>query len=165
VGGDVVFTTGDVVRMTIDSTGDVSIGGGSGKLNVGTIDPVYSIDGKVYATYMTSMPGVKEEVTGVMQLEYDAEQLAYTKVIDFDELEEGSDLWLFSKVIDQNIENIAVLLTPNAPSNTWYEKEGRSITIYSDQALEVSYRFTAPRFDYKDWSNIHEDQTLTGFEV
>ena len=162
------FLAGDGSEiMKLDESGTLTIGGGSGKLNVGTIDPAYTIDGKTYATYMSSMPGVKEEITGVMQLEFDELESNYRTVIDFDNLEEGSDLWLFSRIIDENIDNIAILLTPNAAAQTWYKKDNneRTITIYSDEASEVSYRFTAPRFDYEQWSNLHEDQELKGFVI
>ena len=147
--------------------GDVTVGGGSGKLNVGTVDPVFDIDGRKYATYMAGMAGVKEEVTGVKQLSFDAAKSVYKAVIDFDNLEEGSDLWLFSKVTANDMRSLTVLLTPNAPAKTWYEKNAgdNSITLYSDAATEVSFRLTAPRFDHQIWPNLHPDQTLQGLEV
>ena len=36
--------------------------------DAGTVDPVYTIGGERYATYMAAMIGVKEETTGVVNL-------------------------------------------------------------------------------------------------
>lgn len=149
------------------SSGTVVIGGGTGKLDAGVIDPIFTIEGKSYATYLPGMTGLKEETTGVIQLKYDNQESAYAAVIDFNKLEEGSDLWVFSRVITKDMNLITVLLTPNAPAKTWYKKdpEQRQIIFYSDYATEVSYRLSAPRFDYEDWANLRKDQTIKGYIV
>ena len=154
--------------MTI-SSGTVTIGGGTGKINVGTVDPVYTILGKRYATYMAGMVGVKEETTGVVLLrksQVSNQKSQYEYFIDFGNAPEGSDLWLFSKVtqLKDNFDNLTVLLTPGFEGNAWYQKDAvrRTLTIFGSAAGEVSYRLTAPRFDAAKWPN-RSDSTTPGF--
>src|SRR3989344_8375686 len=115
------------------------------KVNVNTIDPVYTIDGKRYATYVASMIGQKEEVAGLMLVDGTTE-------INFRDQMEGSDLWLFAKATDleRNFEKMVVSLTPSFKETLWYEKgiENLSLIIHTQGRGEISYRFTAPRFDY-----------------
>ena len=113
------------------------------------------------------MTGVKEEITGIMKLEYNNEKSAYIAIIDFDNLKQGTDLWVFSRIIDSNIDLISILLTPNAPGKVWYTKNfmERSITFYSDQATEVSYRLSGPRFDYKKWPTLSPNQKKGALKV
>ena len=51
---------------TSELLGTVTVGNGTGKIDVGTVDPPYTINGEKYATYMSGMIGVKEEVTGTL---------------------------------------------------------------------------------------------------
>jgi hypothetical protein len=154
-------------RFGTASTDKVVIGGGAGKLDVGTIDPIFDIDGKKYATYMTDFAGgTRVETSGVLKLEntsINQHQSAF--MIDFDELKEDSDLWLFWQVSNKNINDLTVLLTPGFEGKVWYEKNGNKIIIYGDRAGEVSYKFLAPRFDYQKWGNLTEDQNLTGIKI
>jgi hypothetical protein len=122
------------------------------KITVNTIDPLYTIDGKSYATYIASIAGgVKEEVVGVVKLNNN-----YT--IDFNNLEKGSDLWLFYQVTDfgKDMENLQVTLTPGFDGRVWYEKnpEKNTLTIYGTSSGEVSYRLTANRHDWKQWPTL-----------
>lgn len=159
--------------------GDLTVGStGGGKINAGTVDPPYTINGKKYATYMASMTGVKEETAGVATLRPTPGGL-YFSVLDL-EAEEGSDLWLFSKTADlahQGLNQVSVLLAPNFAGQAWYEKDDRRglITIFASvdkkQALttlrpEVSYRLTAPRFDYSEHPNRRaDDDEIEGFNL
>jgi hypothetical protein len=166
--------------------GNLTVGGGSGKVNAGTFDPIYTIGGKNYATYLPGMTGVKEETTGVAVLrqrgttrngtQTDAE--VYEYVIDFNAAEQGSDLWLFAKVtnLQNNFDKLAVLLTPDFEGNVWYEKDATHdrLAIYAQPITtnynqlpnyEVSYRLTAPRFDAAKWSNVSDDAAATGLIV
>jgi hypothetical protein len=49
----------------------------------------------------------------------------------------------------------------------WYKKNAATgtLTIYGDQAGEVSYRFTAPRFDANKWSNTAPAGEAASFTV
>ncbi len=137
----------------IDEDGDAVFGGANGKIDALTYDPVYTINNITYATYLPSMAGgVKEEVTGTVMLNSDY-------AIDFNNLEIGSDLWLFYQVTDfgNEMENLQVILTPSFNGNVWYEKNptGNTLKISGDQSGEVSYRFTANRFDWKKWDGNH----------
>ena len=80
-------------------------------------------------------------------------------VIDFKNLEIGSDLWLFYQTTDfgENWENLQVMLTPGFDGNVWYTKNPakKTLTISGTQAGEVSYRMTANRFDWSKWSNLY----------
>ena len=61
------YVAGDAsVSGTLNIWGNVTVAGGTGKIDVGTVDPPYTINGEKYATYMSGMVGVKEEVTGIL---------------------------------------------------------------------------------------------------
>ncbi|MEM4368406.1 MAG: hypothetical protein QXO21_05305, partial [Candidatus Anstonellales archaeon] len=85
--------------------------------------------------------------------------------IDFSNQEEGSDLWLFSKVtnLKNNFSKMSVLLTSDSKSKVWYNKNNNLVlSIYLEpqeqkEEYEVSYRLTAPRFDSEKFSNKRND--------
>ncbi|MBI4397392.1 MAG: hypothetical protein HY548_09870, partial [Elusimicrobia bacterium] len=157
--------------LTVKGNAVVTIGNGTGKLNVGTIDPVYIIEGKRYATYVSGMTGQKEETAGVLALtETLDDDPTFFHAIDFNAVEKGSDLWVFWQVTDfgKGWKDLAVLLTPGARQKVWYEKDvaRRRLTIFTamenggdEEPVEVSYRLTAPRFDHAKWTNIPTDDT------
>ena len=142
---------------------------GVNKLTVTTIDPLYNIDGVKYSTYGPSFAGgVKEEIVGNIKLRI-TDELIYEYIVDFNDLEEGSDLWLFYQVIDfgKNWENFSINLTPNFNGNIWYEKDIKNNNLmiyglpagnYTPDSLEASYRFTANRFDWEKWPTLAPDQ-------
>jgi hypothetical protein len=109
----------------------VSIGtGGNGtlvadKITVNTVDPPYWINGQKYATYVPSMVGLKEEMTSTIRLAATNNPKLYKYVIDFDNLVEGSQLWLFSRVIDLDpaMENLTVLLSSDSDAKVFYKKD------------------------------------------
>ncbi|HOH85072.1 MAG TPA: hypothetical protein PLS17_00005, partial [bacterium] len=150
--------------------------GGTSKLDVGTVDPIYTIGGQKYATYMAGMTGVKEETSGALVLNKQSAGLFMAK-LDFQKAPEGSDIWLFGRttnLIDnqEHFDQTSCLLTPNFAGQTWYEKDwdGRSINIFARPdninraSIEVSYRLTAPRFDQKQWTN-YSDSESEGFNL
>ena len=145
-------------------TGNLTVGvGGEGKLTVGIIDPIYSIDGSKYSTYVSGMTGAKEETVGVLKL------MEGKYIIDFNGIEKGSDLWLFYRVTDfgENWDKLAVFLSGEGPGKVWYIKNTveNQLVIYSEEPMSVSYRLTAPRFDWNKWLNISEDGDVTGLTV
>ncbi len=159
------------------ASGDkVVIGGGSGKLDVGTVDPVYNINGEKYATYLSGMTGQKEETTGVIKIENsnceiknNFQEKTCEYEINFSKLNKGSDLWLFYNVTDfgRDFDKLIILLTPNFDGKVWYEKDSNNnvIKFYSDKTGEISYRLTAPRFDWEKWGNINYDENIEGLKV
>ena len=160
VGDLIAASLSAATKFLVKNNGDVVVGaGGAGKITVTTIDPLYNIDGGKYSTYAPSMIGVKEEITGKASIAYDETQGAYAYTLDFNSFENGSDFWVFSRVIDPDIERVSVLLTPNSQARTWYRKDPvrRLLTFYSDRPTEISYRLTAPRFDYERWGTISND--------
>jgi len=196
-GNNIVFAMNNSTQMILTSNGYLGIGtttpstylsvgnatsatvavfgGGSGKITAGTVDPVYTIDGKTYATYLPGMVGVKEEVTGIMELGPVPGRVGvYSKSIDFAALPAGSDLWLFAKatVLKKNFGRMAVLLTPEFDGRVWYEKNAADsvLTIYGRPAEAtdvptVSYRLTAPRFDEASWPNTAPASEGSGLVV
>ena len=167
IGDFIAASASGVTQFRVDSTGDVIVGSnGNGKLTALTIDPLYTIDGVRYSTYGTSMVGVKEEVAGKADLIYDPLKQAYAYKIELNNQPQGSDLWLFSRVSDPDVGLTTVLLTPNSSASVWYAKDvaNRTITLFSNTQTAVSYRLTAPRFDYLSWGNMSDetDPTLTG---
>lgn len=142
----------------------VVVGDGTGKITAGLFDPAYKIDGINYSTYAPSMLGVKEEITGSVTLIYDPANNNYSYTLDLANQPQGSDLWVFSRISDPDVNLTAVLVSANFSSRVWYLKDAarRSVTIFSDRGGEVSYRLTAPRFDHLKWNTLSEDQTTNG---
>ncbi len=177
VGAATINATG---ALTISSGGNINLnpgggspevnvgGSGAGKINVGTVDPPYTIGGQRYATYMPSMVGVKEEVTGVANTTENVPGVGYRSIIDFGRLTTGTDLWLFSKTTDlkTNIDKLVVILNPSGNTRAWYDLDTTNyrLAIYTSQPSRVSYRFTAPRFDYQSWQNTRTNAIL-GFDI
>jgi len=162
------FTASSLATLTTAATFNIAastavqINGGAGKLTVLTVDPVYNIDGVKYATYMAAMTGVKEETAGVINVKEQVEGKNYFQyVIDFNNLETGSDLWLFSKTtnLKQNIDKLVVLLTPAGNVKTWYQIDPlqNKLIVYASRPTTISYRLTAPRFDWQEWGNLAKD--------
>lgn len=121
------------------------------KLTVGTIDPVYVFDGKEYATYVASMTGVKEETTGRAKLAADS----YEYIIDFENLEKGSDLWLWYNTVDFSKDNVEVLITSyGEPANIYYLIDSSKLIFQGDKPAEFSYRLTGKRHDWRNWPNL-----------
>jgi hypothetical protein len=151
----------------VDNPADLVVGGGVGKIDAGTVDPVYTIGGTRYATYMAGMTGVKEETTGSLMLRKSGANAKY--IIDFKNVKEGSDLWLFSRTanLKKNFSQLVALLTPAFDGRVWYEKDDDALklTIFGTQVGEVSYRLTAPRFDFETWSNLAHDGEHEGFNL
>ncbi|MEK6912668.1 MAG: hypothetical protein AABX26_01790, partial [Nanoarchaeota archaeon] len=128
----------------------------------GAVDPPYKIGNITYATYVPSMTGIKEETSGTITLDGDY-------VIDFNNLENGSDLWLFSQITDfgKDWENLQVILTPGFEGNVWYTKDpaAKTLTIHGSKNGEVSYRMTSSRYDWANWGIIADEQIVgSGFE-
>ena len=134
------------------------------------VDPIYTIDGQQYATYMAGMTGVKEETSGTLVLDKQSAGLFMSK-LDFQNALPGSDIWLFGRTTNllnnqKHFDQTSCLLTPNFAGQVWYEKDwdGRSINIFARPSnvnrasVEVSYRLTAPRFDQQQWTNYSDSQ-------
>ncbi len=166
--GDILLkNSAGTVQFQAKSNGDVIVGaGGVGKITVTTFDPLYNIGGVRYSTYSPSMIGVNEEITGTVATTYDPIKGVYSSIIDIGGANNGSDLWVFGKVTDPNL-NLTSVLVSGGNGKSWYVKDGslRKITIYSDRGGEVSYRLTAPRFDHLDWTTLSSDQVTEGYHV
>jgi hypothetical protein len=160
------FRNGGTLKASITKDGGatfgstVTVGGGTGKINVGTVDPIYTIGGVKYATYLPGMTGQKEETADTTQCYLN--QGTCRTVIDFTALAKGSDLWLFGKAtnIVNNFDALSVQLTPSFEGTVWYTKDAtkKRLTIFGKSQKvsgqqEVSYRLTAPRFDAASWTN------------
>ncbi|MBI2633624.1 MAG: hypothetical protein HYW78_04580, partial [Parcubacteria group bacterium] len=152
------------------------------KLTVSTIDPVYEIDGKKYATYVNDSIGIKSQLYGkekftdcIVEVKTSSARCNYA--IDFKNATEGSDLWLFKKTSDfgEKMENIVVILTGSKEvRNITYEINEKSSMIhiyatvtYSPQMYkpEFSYELIAPRYDWKKWGNRTVDEEAKGIKI
>jgi hypothetical protein len=127
------------------------------KLTADVIDPHYEIDGNTYATYVSDYAGgLKTETAGKGELD---SSLVY--IIDFDELETGSDLWLFAKATDfgTDMENLTLLLTPEGnKAELWYElsPSKNQVLIHGDKQTKFSFKFLAPRENWQDYPTFVE---------
>ena len=152
-------------NITLDAgSGTVLIGSaGAGKLDAGTIDPPYTINGDKFATYMAGMTGVKEETTGVVQASEFIPGSGYRATLDFAGSLTGSDLWLFSKTsnLQNNLDKMVVLLSSASSTKTWYELDASAgkLYLYSQSPTTISYRLTAPRYDALSWANARGDDS------
>ena len=155
----------------------VIIGGGSGKITVGTIDPAYTINGNKFATYGPEMTGVKGETTG--NVDFPGTNFAagktYSYTLNFAGSAQGSDLWLFgetTQIVKNNLNGLVVMLTPGFDGELWYTKNPAqgTVTIFAKPAasiasLAASYRLTAPRYDASHWSNIGASDAPAGIII
>jgi hypothetical protein len=157
--------TSTTAQLTINSSGTVIIGDGTGKLTLGTFDPVYTVNGVAYATYAAGMVGIKEEVTGnadvTTQMTAPDGSTGYVHTIDFDTEAVGGDLWLFAQTtqLRKNIDKLVVLLSAEGNTKVWYQvdRASRKVHFLSNTPTRVSYRMTAPRFDHESWTNLNHD--------
>ncbi len=152
-------------NITIDAgSGTVVIGDGSGKLDYGTADPPYTINGEKYASYAPAMIGIKEELTATVYTTETVDNLGYKHTIDFTNQAKGSDLWLFAKTTDlkKHIEDLVVLLSPAGKTKAWYTLDTKNykLNIFTSSPSLVSYRLTAPRFDADKWQNTRSSDSL-----
>ncbi len=171
---DVVSGGATTARFGTAAGDTVVVGGGSGKLTVGTVDPLFNINGEQYSTYTPGMTGVKEETTGVLKLT-DIGNGEFSGEINFAFADKGSDFWLFRSTTNfgEQWKNLSILLTPGFKGEVYYEKDVANNRILiagsSDKTsgdFEVSYRLTAPRFDYLEWPNVPKDaEPGTGLKV
>ncbi|MHB8903768.1 MAG: hypothetical protein ACYC40_01530, partial [Patescibacteria group bacterium] len=154
-------------------TGDLNMGGHNilnvNKLTVNTIDPLYDINGVKYSTYAGSISGgVKEEVVGKIAISSRATNTAneYEKIINFATVKEGSDLWVWRKVIDFAPDNVEVFLTPyGGYANTYYLIKDNQLIFRSDRPITLSYRLIGRRFDWHQWPTKAIDQSEKGMKV
>lgn len=136
--------------------GDINLGGNSitniNKLTVNTIDPLYNIKGINYSTYASAIVGgVNEEYVGRVKIDHETGN-EYEAVIRLDALKEGSDLWVWRKVVDFSPENVQALITPYGSfAKVYYEIEGESLIFRSDRPAEISYRLIGKRQDWRKW--------------
>ena len=166
VQGVAEITGGLVVGGSISASGSLNMNSNNilavGKITVGTVDPVYEINGKKYATFTSSVAGgVKEEYIGTVYIKDKSAEKGdgYERVINFDQEEEGSDLWVWRKVVDFNKNNVNVLITPyGAFAQAHYLIEGNKIILRSDRPVEISLRLIGKRFDWKNWPTLLPDQ-------
>ncbi len=167
----VLSINNDADGQDILNVGNLTV---NNKITVNTIDPVYTIQGEKYATYMPAMTGVKEETTGLFKLVYDQKSGLAVYTADFNKLSKESDLWLFAQTINyqENFDQVVALLTPAFDGRVWYEKDviEKTLTIYAkpinqlSKVYEVSYRLTGPRFDYEQWPNT-TDEDVEGLNL
>jgi len=155
-------------------TGDLNLGNHNitnvNKLTVNTIDPLYSISGKKYSTYASSLAGgVKEEYVGRLYIGQEVREngrLVYENILDFAKIEAGSDLWVWRQVVDFSRDNVEVLITPYGSfASTYYVISDNQIVFRSSAPVEVSYRLIGKRFDWRLWPTFQPNAQEKGLLV
>jgi len=143
--------------------GSVNLGGNNitniNKLTVGTIDPLYNIKGINYSTFASAIVGgVNEEYVGRIKISSSV-GTEYEAAIDFSKVKEGSDLWVWRKVVDFNANNVEALITPYGSfAKVYYTIEGERLTFRSDRPAEISFRLIGKRHDWRQWPTRATDQ-------
>ncbi|MDO8664130.1 MAG: hypothetical protein Q7K44_01050 [Candidatus Liptonbacteria bacterium] len=85
---------------------------------------------------------------------------SYEYVIDFNNVEEGSDLWVWYKAIDFSKDTVEAIATPyGQAANIYYIISGNRLTFHGDKPAEFSFRLTGKRFDWQNWPTLAPDQT------
>ncbi len=166
--GDILAASvSGVQKFRINAAGDLIVGDGSGKIYGGGFDPLFTIDGKKFSTYASGINGMKEEYIGSANLTYDASAGGYAYTLDFNNFEYGSELWTFSRVIDPDLTKVNVLLTPTSQARTWFRRDpvNRKLILYSDRPTSVTFRFTAPRFDYALYPSSNHSHDIAGLQA
>jgi hypothetical protein len=162
---DVMSGGTTTARFGTAAADTVVIGGGSGKITAGTFDPLYTIGGENYATYLPGMTGNKEETAGTVTLTLNSNGSAEA-TLDFASAAKGSDLWLFRSIIDAsgNFAQVTISLTPSFDGRVWYEKDkaNNRIVIHGTAAGEVSYQLIGKRFDWQSFPNTRPASDGTG---
>ncbi len=155
--------------LCVNTTYSSGVANCDGKIDAGTIDPPYVINGEKYATYNPSMTGVKEETTGTVAVNEHVAGVGYRHIINFNNADKASDLWLFAKVTNlrNTMQNLIPLLTPTTNARTWYTVDPANfqLVIYASRPTVVSYRLTAPRFDYAQWKNTRSSSDVGGLTI
>jgi hypothetical protein len=130
------------------------------KITVGTIDPLYRIDGINYSTFASAIVGgVKEEYISKAMIDKKNNLGEYEHVIDFSKVKRGSELWVWYHTVDFAKNNVEVLITPYGSfAKNYYLIEGDKLILRSDRPVEVSYRLMGKRFDWKTWPLKADDQ-------
>jgi len=160
-----VTSNGTNGNITINAgSGTVLIGAaGAGKLDAGTIDPPYTINGDKFATYVAGMTGVKEETTGNVRTSEYVTGVGYRSTLDFAGSLTGSDLWLFSKAssLKNQLDKLVVLISASNNAKIWYDIDAINgqLHLYSTIPTTISYRLTAPRYDSTTWLNTRGDDS------
>ena len=128
------------------------------KLTVQTIDPLYEIDGEKYATYAASVAGgVKEEYVGKGTLGECKKECVYA--IDFENIEKGSDLWVWYNAVDFSKDNVEAFVTPyGASADIYYAIDDSILSFHGNRSVEFSYRLIGKRHDWKNWPTYVKDQ-------
>ena len=167
--GTMKFEIANNGNVTINGTGTMlTVGGGTGKVDVGTVDPPYTINGEKYATYLAAMVGQKEEVTGTIDTMTPVAGVGFKATIDFVHAPKASDIWLFNKItnLKEQIGDLVVLISASNNARTWYaiDRENMKLKLYSSRPTTISYRLTAPRFDAESWKNTR-DSASPGFII
>lgn len=148
--GNIIFSGNAASNLNMNGNSITGVN----KLTVSTIDPVYTIGGQKYATYVSDSIGIKVVALGKGKITADG-----TYVIDFKKAEKGSDEWLFWQTIDEGagMADVTVFLTPEGVNAAlWYELKpaSRQIIVHGAKSIKFSYQLSAPRHDAKEWGNI-----------
>ncbi len=158
------------LRGGLTAGGNLSVG--ANKITAGTIDPLYTINGTNYATYVPGMTGQKEETAGTLTLGAQTGG-AYAATIDLGSAAQGSDVWLFAQATDMKapgaMNGLVVTLTPGFDGRVWYTEDtaAETLTVHGTAAGQVSYTLIAPRFDAAQWTNLapSQDAGMKGFVI
>jgi hypothetical protein len=148
---------------TILSIGGLNLNNGNitnvNKLTVGTIDPLYRIDGTNYSSFAAAIVGgVKEEYLGRVKISQ-AKGKEYEYRLDFAKLSAPDELWVWRQTVDFSPENVEVSLTPyGAFANIYYIIEEEAIIFRADKPITVSYRLSGKRVDWQNWPTEAIDQ-------
>ena len=172
IGG--TFNSSTPLTVGTLTASDIVMGGSTrnilnvNKLTVGTIDPLYRIDGTNYSSFASAIVGgVKEEYLGRVKISKLNSAKEYEYRLDFSKLSAPSDLWVWRQTVDFSPENVEVNITPyGAFASTYYIIEDEAIIFRANKPVTVSYRLAGKRLDWQAWpTKAHNQQEKPSFII
>ncbi len=126
--------------------------------NVSEIDPVFDINDTKYVTYMPDEIGQKVYVVGEDELSGEE------KVIDLENQPEGSDLWLFWKVVDH--DSVVPFVSAQGSASIYAYMEDSDLIVRKREGADVDFsiRLIGTRIDHADTSNnLYHNQEVENY--
>ena len=158
IGNSIIYDNGTNVGIGTTAPGArLDLEGGNiidvNKISVNTIDPIFKINNKKYASYVPDVIGKKVEVIGVGKLTDGRWE------IDLANQEDSSDLWLFYNIVKR--DTIIPFISPQDKADLYgYLDETKFVVELKDGGKEArfSYFLIGERIDSEQGENVLSEE-------